>query len=148
MGFLLRTFSAFLDEDIKVAGYNAIELSTLPVDIASPLIDKIAIKYGPLDNRDKNGNPVKQMREKPTHYLLEQDGSTYEFPYTIGIFEIPEGYSGPAPVIGAVLKDGNKKTTLTFAEAKEMIATALLAEEASLANGLSGFGGLGALAAP
>tara|TARA_B100000035_G_scaffold301104_1_gene297364 strand:- start:5988 stop:9359 length:3372 start_codon:yes stop_codon:yes gene_type:complete len=141
-------FSAFLDEDVKVAGYNAIELSTLPVDIASPLIDKIAIKYGPLDNRDKNGNTVKQMREKPTHYLLEQDGSTYEFPYTIGVFEIPEGYSGPAPVIGAVLKDGNKKTTLTFAEAKEMIAAALLAEEGSLTNGLSGFSGLGALAAP
>jgi len=141
-------FSAFLDDDVKVAGYAAIELSTLPVDIASPLIDKIAIKYGPLDNRDKNGNVVKQMREKPTHYLLEQDGSTYEFPYSIGIFEIPEGYSGPAPVIGAVLKDGNKKRAISFAEAKEMIAAALLAEEGHSSSGLGGLSGLGALAAP
>jgi hypothetical protein len=141
-------FSAFLDDDVKVAGYAAIELSTLPVDIASPLIDKIAIKYGPLDNRDKKGNVVKQMREKPTHYLLEQDGSTYEFPYSIGIFEIPEGYSGPAPVIGAVLKDGNKKRAISFAEAKEMIAAALLAEEGHSSSGLGGLSGLGALAAP
>ena len=141
-------FSAFLDEDVKIAGYNAIELSTLPVEIASPLIDKIAIKYGPLDNRDKNGNVVKQMREKPTHYLLEQDGSTYEFPYSIGIFEIPEGYSGPAPVIGAVLKDGNKKRAISFAEAKEMIAAALIAEEGYSSSGLGGLSGLGALSAP
>lgn len=135
-------FSSFLDNDVKVAGYMKQELENLPLDISTPLIDKVAVRYGPLDNTDKNGRPVRQMREKPTHFKLEHDGGVYEFPFSIGIFEVPAGYSGPAPVI--VARKGGK--IIPFDDAKRMMVEAALSQEVSALGGFSGLGDVSSLA--
>ena len=134
-------FASFLDEDIKVAGYMKRELENLPTEIASPLVDKVAIRFRPLDNTTKDGKPVVQMRDKPTHFKLEEDGSVYEFPFSIGIFEVPAGYSGPAPVI--VAKKGGK--IIPFDEAKQLMVEAALSQEVSAFGGFSGLGDISSL---
>ena len=132
-------FNIFLDGDVRVAGYTRSEIESLPVDVRSKLVDKVAVRFSALDNTDKRGRQVLQMRDKPTHFtVLDESNDPHEFPFSIGIFEIPAGYNGPAPVIVAK-KDGQ---VIPFARAKEMMAQAAMAQDVS---GFSGFGGFSAL---
>lgn len=132
-------FSLFLDGDVRVAGYTRSEIESLPVDVRSKLVDKVAVRFSALDNTDKRGRQVLQMRDKPTHFtILDESNDPHEFPFSIGIFEIPAGYNGPAPVIAAK-KDGQ---IISFAQAKEMMTQAATAQDIT---GFSGFGGFAAL---
>ena len=112
------------------------KLENLPTEIASPLVDKVAIRFRPLTTPPRTVSPWFRW-DKPTHFKLEEDGSVYEFPFSIGIFEVPAGYSGPAPVI--VAKKGGK--IIPFDEAKQLMVEAALSQEVSAFGGFSGLGG-------
>ena len=128
---LKDVFSSFLDPDQEVAGYLRWQIESLDPSKAQKIFAQLAIRFSPLDDGE-----IKQVRDKPTHYEISTDNGKMQFPYTVAVFEIPAGYSGPAPAI--VGKLGSR--TLTLAEARKMV------EEAAQRQGIStstSFGGLG-----
>jgi hypothetical protein len=128
---LKDVFSSFLDPDQEVAGYLRWQMESLDPNRTGKIFAQLALRFSPLDD-----GVAKQVRDRPTHYEISSGNGKLQFPYTVAVFEIPAGYSGPAPVIAAKL--GNK--TITFAEAKKMV------EEAAQRQGIStstSFGTLG-----
>jgi len=123
--FDLLPFGGDEDEEEKpqIQAASQTDLDSLPEDAQARLVEKLKARMSPLDGTAKDGSVVKQMRDKPTHYQIGE----YEFPFTIGVFEIPSGYGGPAPVIDAIYNG----MTLTMQQAQQLI------NEASLASGIS-----------
>ena len=109
-------FRNLLNSSIMIGGHTQAELAELNVNM-----DNVNLKFSPLPG---------QMGEEGKEHLFKTiyDDVPYEHPFSIAIFEIPEGYVGPAPVVAPTLNG----VQISDQEAQAIIDAAIPEEIAAL----------------
>ena len=109
-------FRNLLNSSIMIGGHTQAELAELNVNM-----DNVNLKFSPLPG---------QIGEEGKEHLFKTiyDDVPYEHPFSIAIFEIPEGYVGPAPVVAPTLNG----VQISDQEAQAIIDAAIPEEIAAL----------------